>query len=67
MFALLFRQSQSTAKVKTGVNFRQTQLHVCIGVAVIPGLVVFPLALFPPLKLLGGTSGVRHHQLLCSF
>lgn len=67
LFAWLFRLSQSTVKVKTGVNFKQTQLHVCIGVAVIPVLVVFPLALFLPLKLLGGTSGVHHHQLLCSF
>lgn len=66
MFALLFRQSRSIAKVKTGVNFKQTQLHVCIGVAVIPVLLVFPLALFPSWKLLDGTSGVHRHQLLCS-
>lgn len=50
MFALHFRQRQSTTTVKTGGNFKQTQLHVCIGVAAIP--VPVPLALFPPLKLL---------------
>lgn len=61
MFALLFRQTQCTTKVKTGANFKQTQLCVCAGVAVIPVPVVIPLTLFPPLKSVDGTSGVHHH------
>lgn len=48
------------------MNFKQTQLHVCISVAVISVVVVITLALSHQSELLDGTSVVYYSYLVDS-